>query len=55
MEKSKTPASQNAQDLRDQQQALEWLDDIGIGFTSAAPPKRVPSPVGKRDSKKDAA
>lgn len=54
MEKPKTPALQQSQDLRDEQQALEWLDDLGIGFLPASP-KRIRPFTVKRDRKSDAA
>ena len=55
MENSKPPASQNFQDLRDEQRALEWLDDMGIGFTRPALPKRKPSLADTSDSDQNAA
>jgi hypothetical protein len=56
MEKPKPAASDSAQDLREQQQVMEWLDDIGIGFTTAAPPKRVSTAADNRErSNKNAA
>ena len=54
MEKTKAPSLQKSQDLRDEQQTLEWLDDLGIGFLPASS-KRIPPLTVKKDRNSDAA
>lgn len=54
MENPKAPSLQQTQDLRDEQQTLEWLDDLGIGFLPASP-KRVHPFTVKKERNSDAA